>query len=126
MSHHAVVWIDHQEARIFDVDAGAVDGMTVKAPGRRVPRHPQSPSQQHDHPQDLQRFFHDVATALEGTEQLLVVGPSSAKLELLQYVHKRAHALEHKIVGIETVDHPTDGQLVAYARRYFDISAKTH
>jgi hypothetical protein len=23
------------------------------------------------------------------------------------------------IVGVETVDHPSDGQLVAYARRYF-------
>jgi hypothetical protein len=27
--------------------------------------------------------------------------------------------LEPKIVGVETVDHPTDGQLVAHARRYF-------
>jgi hypothetical protein len=23
------------------------------------------------------------------------------------------------VVGIETVDHPTDGQLIAYARKYF-------
>jgi hypothetical protein len=34
-------------------------------------------------------------------------------------VHKQAHALEPKIVGIETVDHPTDGQLVAHAKHYF-------
>ena len=25
----------------------------------------------------------------------------------------------HKVIGIETVDHPGDGQLVAYARKYF-------
>ena len=24
-----------------------------------------------------------------------------------------------KVVGVETVDHPSDGQLVAYARKYF-------
>ena len=24
-----------------------------------------------------------------------------------------------KIIGVETVDHPSDGQLVAYARKYF-------
>jgi hypothetical protein len=34
-------------------------------------------------------------------------------------VHKHDHALEPKILGIETLDHPTDGQLVAYVRHYF-------
>jgi hypothetical protein len=33
----------------------------------------------------------------------------------------RAHdkAMVERIVGIETVDHPTDAQVVAYARKYF-------
>jgi hypothetical protein len=37
----------------------------------------------------------------------------------VKYVHQHAHALEPKIVGVETVDHPTDGQIVAYAKTYF-------
>jgi hypothetical protein len=56
---------------------------------------------------------------LEGAEEVLVVGPSAAKLEFMRYVHKHDQATEAKIVGIETVDHPTDGQLVAYANQYF-------
>ncbi len=48
-----------------------------------------------------------------------MVGPAKAKLELIRYLHKHAHALGTKVVGVETVDHPTDGQLVAYARTYF-------
>ena len=51
--------------------------------------------------------------------EVLVVGPGVAKLEFIKHVAKHEHALEPKIVGVETVDHPTDGQLVAYARRYF-------
>jgi hypothetical protein len=47
------------------------------------------------------------------------VGPSSAKPDLIRYVHKHAQALEPKILGVETLDHPTDGQLVAYVRHYF-------
>jgi hypothetical protein len=62
-----------------------------------------------------------VARALEGAEPILVVGPSTAKLQFLRYVQKHEHALEPKIVGLETVDHPTDGQIVAYAKRYFGI-----
>jgi hypothetical protein len=34
-------------------------------------------------------------------------------------VHKHDHALEPKILGVETLDHPTDGQLAAYVRHYF-------
>ena len=52
-------------------------------------------------------------------EEILVVGPSTAKLGLIRYLHKHAHELEPRVVGVESVDHPTDGQLVAYARKYF-------
>jgi hypothetical protein len=34
-------------------------------------------------------------------------------------VHQHDHALEAKVVGIETVDHPSDGQIVAFAKKYF-------
>lgn len=47
------------------------------------------------------------------------MGPSTAKLAFLKFVHKSDHTLEPKIVGVETVDHPTDRQLVAYANTYF-------
>ena len=32
--------------------------------------------------------------------------------------------LVEKIIGVETVDHPTDNQLVAHARRYFRAADK--
>jgi hypothetical protein len=37
----------------------------------------------------------------------------------IRYAHKHDATLEPHIVGVETVDHPTDGQLVAYSKRYF-------
>ena len=56
---------------------------------------------------------------LEGAEGVLVVGPSTAKLQFIRYAFKHDRTLEPRIVGVETVDHPTDGQLVAYSKRYF-------
>ena len=120
-SHQTVMWIDHHEARIFRVDAGTVDAEAIRAPQRHVHRHPKGPTAEHNHPDDMHRFFHDVAQALEGADEILIVGPSTAKLQFLKYVHKQAETLEAKIVGIETVDHPTDGQLVAHAKHYFGI-----
>jgi hypothetical protein len=48
-------------------------------------------------------------------------GPSTAKLQFERYLHEHDRALEVKIVGLETVDHPTDAQLVAYVKEYFDV-----
>jgi hypothetical protein len=74
-----------------------------------------------EHPDDAKRFFHAVAGSLAGVERLLVVGPSTAKLAFIRYLHGHDTALEAKLVGVETVDHPTDPQLAAYARSYFDL-----
>jgi hypothetical protein len=45
----------------------------------------------------------------------LIVGPGIAKLEWIRYLHRHDPALEQKIIGLETVDHP----IVACAQRYF-------
>ena len=49
----------------------------------------------------------------------LIVGPAQAKLRLVKHIHVHDHGSVDKIIGVETVDHPSDGQLVAYARKYF-------
>jgi stalled ribosome rescue protein Dom34 len=119
MAKHVAIWIDHKEARVFSILPGKIDEETVKAPLHNIHhRHPHSSGKAH--PEDALRFFEEIVRALEGVEEILIVGPSTAKLELHRYLHKHAQPLEKKIVGIETVDHPTDGQLVAYARQYFD------
>ncbi len=117
----AAVWIDHQEARIFHVDAESFDESMISAPRRHVHRHPKGPTEEHHHPDDVHRFFHDVADALRDAEQILVVGPSTAKLQFLRHLHEHEPVLERRVVGLETVDHPTDRQLVAYVTRYFNL-----
>ena len=54
-----------------------------------------------EHPDDAHRFFGEVARALDGVDAILIVGPSSAKLEFFRYVHEHDRPLESKVVGIE-------------------------
>jgi stalled ribosome rescue protein Dom34 len=119
MSYHAVVWLDQQEARVISVNAEGFDEASIHAPAHHIHRHPKGPNQAKEHPEDTKRFFHDLAQALAGYQEILLVGPATAKLHFVKYVHKNAHDLEPKIVGVETVDHPTDAQIVAYAKKYF-------
>lgn len=119
MNHsNAVLWLDHHDAKIFHFDRDSYEAKTIESAHRHVRRHP-SMTAQRDHPADAQRYYHEVARAIEDAAQILVVGPATAKLEFIKHVHAHDRGLEGKIVGVETVDHPTDGQLLAYARRYF-------
>jgi stalled ribosome rescue protein Dom34 len=125
MTTHAAVWIDHREAHVLHITPDKVDEATVTVPQHIHHRHPKGQAGAKEHPDDAKRFFHEVARSLEGLGGVLVVGPSTAKLDFIRYVHKHDHALEARIVGIETVDHPTDGQLTAYARKYFKLDERT-
>jgi len=50
-----------------------------------------------------------------------IAGPANAKAELVKHTEHQAPALSAKIVGVETVDHPTYVELVAHARRFFKV-----
>ena len=119
MSKQIAVWIDHKEARIFAVRLDEVTEDVVLAPHHLHHTHARAAQSVKGHPEDDRRFFKEVAKSLEGAEQVLIVGPSTAKLEFLRYVEKHDHAQGAKVVGVETADHPTDGQLAAYAKAYF-------
>ena len=123
----AAVWIDHKEARVFHVQPEtvghaqpeAIDETTILSPQHLIHRHPKGRGDAKEHPDDAQRFFREVARSLESADAILIVGPSSAKLEFLRYLQAHDQKLQTKVAGIETLDHPTDGEILAYARRYF-------
>jgi stalled ribosome rescue protein Dom34 len=117
--HHVAVWLDHQEARVFRIADDSFDETTLRLDAHHLRRHPDRNASEPDRSEDSKRFFQDVAGALGVADEVLVVGPSTAKLHFLKYVHAHDPKLEARIVGIETVDHPTDPQLAAFARVYF-------
>lgn len=121
MTQRTAVWIDHREARVFHVTEDAFDETTIATPQHVHRSHPRGESGAKEHPDDAKRFFYEVARSLASSSHILLVGPSTAKLELLQYLHRHEHAIAVSVVGVETVDHPTDPQVAAYTRTYFKL-----
>jgi hypothetical protein len=123
--YHAVAWIDHREAHVFHVARDAAEGVRVQpqppahATGRAGHLHHHAGSRDGKRQLEDQTYYRSVVEALDGAEEWLIVGPGSAKLELVKHVARHHAPLMHRIVGVETVDHPTDPQLLAFARRYF-------
>lgn len=122
MPTYAVIWIDHRESRILHVHPATTADTVILTAQHHIHRHAKEPKQALEGPYKMHRFFADVARVLDGVDAILLVGPSSAKLEFFRYVHQHERRLEQRVVGIETADHPADAQVVAAAMSYFGTS----
>jgi hypothetical protein len=124
LMRQTALWLDQNEARVFHVDANSFDKDTIHAPNNHVHRHPKDQeTKTRNHPDDEARFFDEVLAHLGGSEEVLVMGPSMTKLHFLRYALRMAPSLASSIVGLESADHPTDREFVAYIRHYFHKDA---
>lgn len=112
-----VVWMDSEHAKVFRVKGGDILIVKVLRHDRDHHTANKNDSKQKDSP----RFFQDVADHLKSTnDRVLLVGPGVSKNHFVTYLDRHHQkALAQRIVGTETMDHPTDAQVVAYARQYF-------
>jgi stalled ribosome rescue protein Dom34 len=111
-TYHAVVWLDHRQAHVLMFDREHVEAERVKArshhpAGRGLDR------------ATTNAYFGAVADALAGVHEVLLVGPALAKDEFEGWCRAYRPQVARAIVGKQAADHPSDGQLVALARKYF-------
>ncbi|MEJ1961606.1 MAG: translational machinery protein [Gammaproteobacteria bacterium] len=123
---HALIWIDHREAKVFQFDATDFDRTLIRSthPDRHI--HHKANSGDSGHAPLDDAFFKRVAQAIEKAGAILVTGPASAKTELVSYIKRTQPNLAARISGVESLDHPTDGALVALARTFFKADDRMH
>ena len=109
---HAVVHTDHQSAEIVQFDTDQVLVQKLKAHHRDTPQHHSEVRTEHE-------FFGSVCEALDDISEVLVTGTHTATQDFRHYVDKHRPHVAPRIVGYEIVDHPTQNQLVALARKFF-------
>lgn len=116
---HAIVWIDHHSARVieFSRDHHRVTEVVAENQIRQVHRKSGIIGSGHHGPN--RTFLDEVADAVEGVEEILVTGPGVAKRAFERHVAERRPDVACHLVGVEPCDHPSDGQLLAHARKVF-------
>lgn len=115
--HQTIIWIDGNEARILQVNDGLHPELTIHS--RDLPNVQERVLGNDGPVDDVNAFFRRVARALDTADEILVVGPSTIKEDFVKYMHKDEHALDPRILGMETIGHPSDRQLAGYAKLYF-------
>jgi hypothetical protein len=109
---HAVAFVDHQSAQVLQFGSDQV----VE---RKVHEHLHFTRQHNSGVRSEHEFFGAVCDAFDGIAEVLVTGGHTGLADFRHYVEKHRPLTAARIVGYEVVDHPTENQLVALARKHF-------
>lgn len=110
--YHAVAYVDHQSSQIFQFSSEQVHAQKMHTSQHYTQQHGSGIRSQHE-------FYARICDAFDGIAEILVVGGHTGMADFRHYVDKHRPLTAKQIVDYQVVDHPTDGQLFALAKKYF-------
>ena len=114
--YHAAVWIDHSQARVFHFNVEEADRTVIRD---HVVRDLPSREPRTGHRVGENKpFFEDVASTIADAGAILIVGPAQEKDFFAKFLAAKHPSIRSHVEGIQKADHPTDGELLDFARRY--------
>lgn len=107
-----VVWTDHQLAKVLQLGEPHPLGRTIRAHTHSTAQHGSAVRTRHE-------FYAEVCDGLDATAPVLMTGSHTALADFRHYLEKHRPLTAARIVAYEVVDHPTENQMVALARKLF-------
>lgn len=109
-----IIWIDREHAKVFEFSREAMVRKNFQAH-----RHDHHTAKRDNmvHQHEERHFFPQISDCLAEATSLLIIGPGMAKHHFRNYLAEHRPALMRKLIGCESVDHPTDNQIAAMAQR---------
>lgn len=117
MKKVSVIWIDREHAQIFHFSDISMERRKIRSSHHDHHTHARD---NFDHERQERSFFQEAKDELAASSHIVLVGPGVAKHHFQTYLIEHYPVVARKIIGLETVDHPTDGQIAAMAKTYFD------
>ena len=111
---HAVAWIDHHHADVLPLDTPGAAARHLKAHVHPTGQHGSEVRAQHE-------FFASVCDVLDESASVLVTGSHTATADFRHYAEKHRPQTAKRIAAYEVVDHPTENQLAALGKRFFEL-----
>ena len=122
---HAVVSVDHAEAIVFEFGESGVTETRIQATGGQGNIHHKAGSVGSGHAHDSKAYLTAIVAALKPSQEILIVGHGSAKDELASFIRDHVPLLAPRILGVETTDQPSKGEILALARQFFEAKDLT-
>lgn len=121
MSKAIAVWIESTEAKLFKFGQGEVETVHMRPHGPI--HHAETLGRNHTKAEgDTEKFYHQVVTALEkeGDSKWFVMGFGLGHVHFAHHVQNHHPRFSKNIVGSKKVDHLTDAQIKAEAKKFFE------
>ncbi len=122
MQHfHAVVWLDHRDAKVFHITYEESDEKIIHAQddSEHQPSGHRDRGKSGKRPAEDKQFFEGVVKALGKAQEILIMGPAGAKQELAKFIEKHHKEMAGRVMAVEPADHMSDYQIVSHARLFF-------
>jgi hypothetical protein len=117
--YHVAVWLDHSEARVFGIGREDAEQQVIRTHSHQRNLHHKANSRDSGHVPVDREFFERIAESLKGAGALLLTGPASAKTEFATFLREHHPHIAGRVSAVEPLDHPSDGMLIALARKFF-------
>lgn len=110
---HAVAWIDHHHASVLHIDESRAQPHHVRAHAHPTAQHGSQVRSEHE-------FFAEICSHLDAVDAVLVTGARTAVADFRHYVEKHRPQTAPRVAAYDIVDRPTENQLAALGRKFFE------
>lgn len=114
----AVIWMDREMAKVFFFSQRKMERVAIKV---GQPEHHTHHRDNFDRKRLENTLFKEVVPQLRHLKKILILGPGVAKYHFRNYLMENFPAIGRNVLACETVDHPSDEEVAAYASQYFQI-----
>ena len=124
--HHAIVWIDHREAKVYRFTRDDESEVQVNShTSLQRLHHRRGGWEAGGNLQDDSEFFRRVAETLGETAGIVVTGPGNAKSAFKSYMDHLRPNLASQVFTVEAIDHPDEESLLALGREHFHVDVSS-
>jgi stalled ribosome rescue protein Dom34 len=116
---HCIVWLDHFRAIIISFSDERSVTVELASASEETQLHRKSGRPGSGRLADDHAFFERVGLQIETSPEILITGPGEAKVAFERFLQKRFPIVAGRVHGVETLDHPSSGELLAYGRHRF-------
>ncbi len=110
-----VIWLDTQDAKIFELKPEGIEKSHVKKSG---PDHHHNKKDQVTDSQ-LGHYFDALAEKIKSADQILLLGPSLGKNHFKTHLESHKSGLASKIIGMENLENVSEKQILEASRTFF-------
>lgn len=116
---HAAVWVDHQHAEVIKFNRSEEVEQIIRHKDAPAHIHHKAGSIGSGHVYEDDNYLGSIVDGLRDVEQILITGPGQVKWQLKAFIGSREPAIAKRVAAVEALDHPTEGELLALARKFF-------